>query len=279
MLRNLFYKSHRSIGIDVNDTSVAVVVLCKKRGEVSVLRALSCECDSDQEKIKFLRDFFVNNKIRKKNICIAVPVWQVIKKELSFDEALQDLDIKIQLELEQDTYFPGINEKLAFDIVREQNVTVYATKQQGLNKRLELLNAVKIFPLCVEPDSFAWLRLVAFCQEKQLMIDEVGILLVVQQQMLQIIFFNQNEILYENSEIVIKQKAGFVFVQDNLEHFASANLANQLVVLYVIGQQDWVAQLRQHVDLPVVKVVPFDDVNEKLWLAYGLALRGVDDQN
>ncbi|MGD9108347.1 MAG: pilus assembly protein PilM [Gammaproteobacteria bacterium] len=277
MLRNLFHKSHTSIGIDLNDDGVSVVVLCKKREEISVLRASSYECSSDQRKIKFLCDFFTSNKIRKKNIYIAVPAWQVIKKKLSFDAALQAFDIKIQLEFEQDNYFPGINEKLAFDVVGEQNVMVYATKQKVLNKELEFLNAAKIFPMCVEPDSFAWLRLIKFHQKPSLVIDEVGVLLIVQQQILKVIFFNQNEILYENSETLIRQNTSLAFVQNNLEHFASVNLSQQLVVIYVIGQQSWVKQLYQHVNLPIVKVVPFDDINEKLWLACGLALRGFDD--
>lgn len=277
MLRNLFHRPHTSIGIDVNDTGAAIVVLGKKYDEISVVCASSYESDSDQEKIKFLCNFFVNNKIRKKNIYIAVPAWQVIKKELSFDAGLQDLDIKIQLELEQDSYFPGINEKLAFDIVGEKDVTVYATKQQGLNKKLEFLNAAKIFPVCVEPDSFAWLRLMAFHQRLPLVVNEVKVLLIVQRQGLKIIFFNQNEILYENSETMIKQNAGFVFVQDNLERFASANFTHKLTVIYVIGQQNWIRQLHQHISLSVVRIVPFDDIDEKLWLACGLALRGVYD--
>ncbi|MGD9152532.1 MAG: pilus assembly protein PilM [Gammaproteobacteria bacterium] len=279
MLRHLFYRPHTSIGIDVNDTGVAVVVLRKERKKISILHASVSVVDGDQQKIKFLSDFFIDNKVRKKNIYIAIPAWQVIKKELSFDAALRDFDIKIQLELEQGSYFPGINEKLVFDIVREQTVTVYAAKQQGLNRKLEFLNAAKIIPVCVEPDNFAWLRLIKFNQKPSLVIDEVGVLLVVQQQILKIIFFNQNEILYENSETIIKQNAGFVFVRDNLEHFASANLDDKLATIYVIGPQDWIKQLRQCINLPVVEVVPFENIDEKLWLACGLALRGIDDQD
>ena len=277
MLRNLCYKAHTSIGVDVNDNGVGIVVLCKQHGAISVLRSSLCECDADQEKIKFLRDFFVDNKVRKKNICIAIPAWQVIKKNFSFEESLQDIDIKMQLEFEQDNYFPGINEKLAFDIVRAQNVTVFATKQQELDKKLKFLAAAKIFPSYVEPDSFAWLRLVAFLQEKKVFDDEVGVLLITQQKTSKIVFFNQNEILYENSEVVTQQNFDFTFVRNNLEHFASANLIRQLIVIYVIGCQCCVEELHQHINLPVIQVAPFDNIDEKLWLACGLALRGFDD--
>ena len=89
--------------------------------------------------------------------------------------------------------------------------------------------------------------------------------------------------LYENSEVLInqhadiKQKAEFAFIQHNLEHFASANLDYQLAAVYVLGKRGWIKKLHKYINLPVIEIVPFDAVDEKLWLACGLALRGFDD--
>ena len=91
MLRKFFHKSYTSIGVDVNDSGIAVVVLCKECEKISILHASWYKGDARQQKINFLREFFVKNKIRKKNIYIAVPAWQVIKKELLFDAVLQDI--------------------------------------------------------------------------------------------------------------------------------------------------------------------------------------------
>jgi len=281
MLPNLFSKSQQSIGIDLDGINIAV--LRKKRGETKVLHAASGNFNSDQQKIKFLRNFFTQRKIRNKNIYTAIPARHTIKKELQFDIILQDIDIKLQLELEQKRYFPGITEKLAFDFIiknttkEKQNVIVYATKQQVLIDKLGLLRAVKLYPACVETDSFAWLRLLDSTQKKKLVENRAGVLLVVQHEILRIMIFNHNEILYENNEFT--QNDVIIFVQRNLNHFAAANFHYKLTAFYLIGKKTLAEQLQQEIKFKITHVMPVAEIDEKLLLAYGLALRGFDDND
>jgi len=278
MFRSLFQKSQQSIGIDLE--GINVVVLHKKRSEIKVIYTASGECNSGGEKIKFLCDFFAQHKIRSKNIYVAIPVKHTIKKELQFAAVLQEVDIKLQLKLEQQRYFPGITEKLAYDFAikniteEKQNVIVYATKQKLLADRLGLLCDAKIYPVCVEPDGFAWLRLIDPIQRERLTEDKVGVLLVVQHKIFKIIIFNHHEILYEHDEFEFDDVVGLV--RRNLNHFTTSNFKYKLNAFYFIGEEDLIASLRQEMDLNIVSVVA---VESKLLLAYGLALRGFDDHH
>ena len=280
MLRNLFYRKPKSIGIDIGDTAIAIVALRRRSNKIIVShmasRDFSSNADIEQQKIKFLQNFFARNKINNENIYVAIPSLQVIKKELLFDEFLQDLDIKLQLEMEQKQYFAGINEKLIFDFIRSgRNAMIYAIKQQTLTKKLEFLQAIGIHPICIEPDSFAWLRLINVRKKKILSENELNILLILQKYTAKIILFNDNEILYENDKINREKGIDINFVQHSLEHFRATNSIYKFTTMYVIGEADWIGQCGQD----IVKFELPKKINHKLLLAFGLALRGIDDCN
>lgn len=277
MLRNLFSASQQSIGIDLD--GVSIIVLHKKHNKIKILHTASDEFSSDEKRIKFLREFLINHKICSKNIYVSIPAKYTIKKELQFSAILQETDIKLQLALEQEKYFPGITEKLTYDFViknvikENQNVVVYAAKQKLLADRLNLLRDAKIYPVCVEPDGFAWLRLIDSAQRESLIEDKAGVLLVVQRKTLKIIIFNHYEILYENNEFEFDDVVGLV--QRNLKHFTATNNYN-IAIFYFIGEENLTMPLRQKMNLRIVSIAKVDN---KLLLAYGLALRGFDDNH
>ncbi len=64
-------------------------------------------------------------------------------------------------------------------------------------------------------------------------------------------------------------------MRHNLSHFAATNNYN-ITAFYFIGEESLIMPLRQEINLRVVSV---DKVDNKLLLAYGLALRGFDDND
>jgi Tfp pilus assembly PilM family ATPase len=290
-----------SLGVDINEHSISVVELQQNRSGL-VISAHETQQDLDYKKdikvfSRALKNIIVKNNIQSKCAYIAIPSQQVIKKEFLFGSILNALDVELQLNVNQQEYFPGIDDPLVFDFMfagqakdqnNSKNAIIFAAKKQEVMRRIKILNAAGLSPVCIEPDGYALLRTAIIAKEFKTLENKVGIFLCTNKYTGRVIIFNQHEILYEHgiAGFQCQEELDYLQVLEKaLQTFRLSYPKYQLGEIYIANVDDESnvskKQLENKFNLLVVDFNPLQkllDIKLKesdglLLMALGLALR------
>jgi Tfp pilus assembly PilM family ATPase len=301
MFYKFFFPSKFSVGIEFGDTELAIVALTVARkhltASITEHRKILPQEDREQQMLTYLKEIAHDKKIKSRNVHLAVPALHVIRKEISFPTLLNDTDVKMQLALQQEKHFPGIKEKLEFDftvaaqqedIKNERKLVVYATKSSVIAQQAKILQHIGMKFSSIEPDSFAWCRLLKLCDKLELAANEISILVIYHKN--RIVMFDNYDILYEQEATEGIRDNLLLFIKQTINNFQLTYSNYKFNKIYILGATDMCIQPSLDLDLPVINIDPFSKITMlasrlseedklNLLLALGLALRDINDCN
>lgn len=282
MFYNFFTKKQYSLGIALTKATLALVELQKISNNIAIVNAKFIKISAQKIRLK-------NFNFHCNHAHIATPSINVLKKTISIPQELTKLDLTLLLELEQSIYFPDIKEKLQCDFLlqntasKENNAIIYAIRKNTLQDYENLVKQIGAIPLSLGPNSHTLINLLETTIHFE---TEPNILLSEDLDQLEIILFNHAEILTEHTfplkEIQQNAQILLLYLQElNNKYSQICFYSFNKAITTLIQQIVPAANLNITIINPLTKPAPAQMnllTNTQLIIAYGLALRGLDEK-
>lgn len=251
-----------SLGIDINPNYIGIIELFKKnRICTSILEPIQHSAEETVQKI------FAAHPMHTSQCHLAISSIKIIKKNISFSNVLREQDILQELETNPAKYFDGIQENLCIDFQRiEKNTAqshylVFAAKKTDIQYQIDLLKSFNIKPTSIEPDYCSLLR-PANHQLKQ--DSKITALYLFNKR---IIVYGKNQLL---SDISFHDPIDKLQIQHIIKHFHIKHPEKKIAICY-----SHLTKHLENLEIPTKKINVVS--NAELHIAYGLALRGLNE--
>lgn len=240
----------------------------------------------------------------------AVPSICTLKKIIPFNVTLSTEDIELELTTNQKKYFPEVDGALKFEIIIKtgaksctvlpptteeencQDVYVFALRESDLIEQLNLAKNIKVKIASLGIDSYALLRAIIFSITLSTNPLDVYFFIYEQQQQLQLIAFNQDEILHETYLCALPYRSAIDVLQQQWStlQLHQPNYCLKQIYLPAISQQNILPIINPSLTNLVMTLDPWQPFScEKIsnhnehyittLTALGLALRGITHVN
>jgi len=167
-------KNNQLLGIDISATGIKLVELSKENnryhleriGSVTLPEGAVVEkgITNKKEVISALKKLIKSTKTKNKNVCIAVPSSSIITKMIQLPKDLNSEEMEERIMIEADQYIPYSIEEVSIDFTikgentedpEKNNVLLVASRQEGINDRIEVLTEAGLTPAVMDVETFA----------------------------------------------------------------------------------------------------------------------------
>jgi Tfp pilus assembly PilM family ATPase len=260
----LFKKKQSLLGVKISGNTVSLLELDTKKQ----IKAYAVSSNSKLEIA--LQQALAQMNTNVKNAAIAMPHCAVIFKTIELDPSLSDYEIESYIFANCQKLIGLPLEKIKLDYrIAEKNkrqktkVELFATRAEWVEEKITLLKAANLEVVAADIDSYALLRAVK--QRESLF----GVTAVVYAAQTNFIFFvtNKNQIIFYKEAAKIGECLELYKTTEN-------DPIQRLLLIGDLAGEELKISVQEVVDFPCSLL----DSNEKWsWLAYGLALRGFNN--
>lgn len=300
------FKSKTHFGLAIHHNVATLVTLTNKL----VVNYHIFPADSgDDTKLDILANQIAKQKLTNQAMHFAVPAISTLKKIIAFNLTLSAEDIELELASNQKHYFPEVDDELIFDIIfankntfcsptsqntteeNNQNICVFTLRKNDLIKQLNFTKNIGVKIASLDIDSYALLRAITFTISLSNNPLDIYFFIYEQQQQLQLIAFNQYELLHETHLGTLSYHSSIDVIQQNWRTLQLQQPNYCLKQIYLLAnQQNILPIINPSLANLVVVTNPWQPFtcnieiknNEyyiAMLIALGLALRGIKHAN
>lgn len=280
--------NRRSFGLCFQKKIVIGVELLKSKGRLNIEKYFVLNLEkafSVNEEVLMLRECIKQHQIKTKKVFSNISMNYVIRKKVNFSAHLNIKDILLLLQHNAKQYFPDIEEELVIDIdmvgrdeTRGDLVELWAAKGAEIQRRENMMKETNLELIGIEPDIQALFR-IGYCRAMCFGKKE-NIMVFVYKDDLYFLTFNEEVILDENifhhfsdehrqitqylnsiNLKAIEEIYSFKFSREKVEKYFEHEICSQIQFIDLSGEIN-------HEDMGNL---------DKIYIAYGLALRGLNE--
>jgi len=271
----IFKKSRLSFGLDISTCDTKWVLLEERREKRQQhIQILATDTQAPPIKYKFKRCYKTLG-IANEHIMI-----KTLNLPPTFDHTSRDEEIQWYIKLSASKLFSMDAAKLSFDFQRisPQTIMIFATRQSLVQQKLERCANVHSLPDCIEPETHAMLRALAFYGLTQ----QAMTFIHFKQDSLQFSIISDNRIIftrYESGQFIIDLQKYTQRLRQNI-HLYEKKLPDRT---FLSGHlSDDIINVSENIMPNPIKIFhplrgsSFSHSNDGIFtLAFGLALRGI----
>ena len=205
-LSHYFKKPHKSIlGLDIGHNLVTIVELALIKNNLTLHAFALAAYSSEDNLVDIIRPLIKSNSFKSRNVATCIPDSLIYQQNLAISNKLNKLEVEDAVYIAAQKYIPNINLNIDFNIVGNSknnpellDVVMIAARTDLITHKVELLSSCGLNVVNIEPKSHAVMRALGhyFIEAEPIALIDVN------SSSTRIYIIQQNELLFENEEIL-----------------------------------------------------------------------------